>query len=162
MSEVYGAKIEAQRRLTFLSLGAFTVDVSVEAAPRFGCPVGVRAIRIIGLHVLSSVIPADADGVINLIGTVQDVSEGAEDIILAAVNLETLTPAANQWFEATLAAETAEKQNTLEPGDSLFFDLVSDSAAIEANPNVSVCVEWHPVPDYDDLARVDHPSEYVV
>ena len=162
MSEVYGAKIEAQRRLTYLSLGAFTVNVSVEAAPRFGCPVGVRAIRIIGIHVASSVIPADADGVMNLIGTINDVSEGAEDIILAAVNLETLTPAKDRFYEATLAAETAEKQNTMEPGDALLFDLVSDSVAIEANPNVTVCVEWHPVPDHEDLGRIDHPSEYVV
>ncbi len=162
MSEVYGAKIEAQRRLTYLSLGAFTVNVSVEALPRFGCPVGMKAIRIIGLHVASSIIPADADGVLNLIGTVNDVSEGAEDIILAAVNLEVLTPAKDRFYEATLAAETAEKQLTLEPGDALFFDLVSDSAAVEGNPAVTVCVEWHPVPDHEDLARIDHPSEYVV
>jgi hypothetical protein len=111
--------------------------------------------------VCSSGIPADADGILTLIGTVNDVSEGGDDIIVAAVNLETLTPAANQWFEAALAAETVEFQNTLEPGDTLRFTLTSDSAGIETNPEVNVIVEWHPVPDHEDLNRIQHPSDYL-
>ena len=160
MSEVYGAKVEAQRRLTFLDLGAFTANSTVTPAARFGCPVGVKGIRIIGIHLLGSAIPADPDGVLTVNVDVNDVSEGATDVIVAAEDLETLMVAANRWYEATLAAETAEKQLTLEPGDSVSFDLVSDSAAIGTNPNVTACIEWHPVPDYDDLDRVQHPSFY--
>ena len=158
--EVWGAKVEAQRRLTFLSLGAFTANSSVEAAPRFGCPPGVAGVRILAIHVLSSAIPSDPDGVMNLIGTVNDISEAGEDIILAAVDLEVLTSAKDRWFKATLATETSEKELTMEAGDSLLFDLVSDSAAITTNPNVSVCIEWHPVPDLDTLERVGRPTDY--
>lgn len=160
MSEVYGAKIEAQRRLAYFSLGAFTANTAVVALPRFGCPVGVKGIRIIGIHVCSSAIPSDPDGVMNFTATVNDVSEGADDVIVAAVNLETLTPAANQWYEATLATEDTERQNTLYPGDSVRFTLTNDSAAITTNPEVNACVEWHPIPDHDDLNRVQHVSEY--
>lgn len=161
MSEVHGAKIEAQRRLSYLSLGQFTANTAVVAAPRFGCPVGVKGIRIIGIHVAASAIPADPDGVMNFTATVNDVSEGADDVIVAAVNLETLTPAANRFYEATLATEDTEKQLTLEAGDTVRFTLTNDSAAIGTNADVTVCVEWHPVPDYDDLDRVQHPSDYV-
>jgi hypothetical protein len=161
MSEVYGAKIEAQRRLTYLDLGAFTANTTVVPAARFGCPPGVRGVRIIGIHLLGDAIPSDPDGVLLVNALVNDVSEGGDDAIVASEDLETLMAAANRFYEATLAAETAEKQNTLEAGDSLRFSLVSDSAAITTNPNVTAVVEWHPVPDYDDLDRVQHPSDYV-
>jgi len=160
MSEVYGAKVEAQRRLTFMDLGAFTANTAVIPAARFGCPPGVIGIRIIGIHFLCDAIPSDPDGVLTVNADVYDASEAATDTIVAAEDLETLAVAAATWYEATLAAETAEKQLTLEPGDSLSFDLTSDSAAITTNPNVSVCIEWHPVPDHSDLDRINHPSVY--
>ncbi len=161
MSEVYGAKIEAQRRVSSFSLGAFTANATVVTLPRFGVPVGMRALRIIGIHVASSGIPNDPDGVLDFIATVFDASEAADDIIVAAVNLETLTPVANRFYEATLAAEGTEKELTLEPGDTLRFTLDSDSAAITLNPEVNVIVEWHPVPDHEDLNRIQHPSDYL-
>lgn len=160
MSEVYGAKIEAQRRLTFLDLGAFTANTAVTPAARFGCPPGVEGIRIIGMHVLCDAVPADPDGTLVVNADVNDVSEGGTDVIVSAEDLETLVTAANRWYEMTLATEDTEKQLTLEAGDALSFDLVSDSAAIGTNPNVTICVEWHPVPDYEDLDRINHPSVY--
>lgn len=160
MSEVYGAKVEAQRRLTFLSLGQFTANSAVIPAPRFGCPPGVAGVRIIGLHIACSAVPSDADGVLTVNADVNDVSEGGTDVIVSAQDLETLVTAANRWYEMTLAAETAEKQLTLEPGDALSFDLTSNSVAIDSNPQVNICVEWHPIPDHEDLARIGHPSDY--
>lgn len=160
MSEVFGAKVEAQRRLTFLNLGAFTANAAVACGELFGCPPGVAGVRIIGIHVASVSLGADADGTLALAGLVNDVSEAADDAIVASVDLETIILAANRWYELTLATETSERQNTLEPGDSLRFTLTNDSAAINTNPEVMVCIEWHPVPDYSDLSRIGHPSEY--
>lgn len=160
MSEVYGAKVEAQRRLTFLNLGQFTANNSVTPPERFGCPPGVKGVRIIGIHIACTAVPADPDGVLTVNADVNDVSEAGTDVIVSAEDLETLITAANQWFEATLAAETSENQLTLEPGDALSFDLVSNSAAIGTNPYVNVCIEWHPIPDHSDLERINHPSTY--
>lgn len=161
MSEVYGAKVEAQRRLTYFDLGAFTANTAVIANARFGCPPGVAGIRIIGLHILCSAVPADPDGTLVLNMDVNDVSEGGTDVVVSSEDLETLILAANRWYEATLATETAEKQLTLMPGDGVSFDLVSDSAAIGTNPRVHVCIEWHPIPEHGDLDRIGHPSDYI-
>jgi hypothetical protein len=160
MSEVYGAKVEAQRRLSFLNLGSFTANATKTIAEFFGCPPGIKGIRVVGVHVAGDAIPSDPDGTMLFNAIVNDISEGADDTIVSSEDLETLMVAANRWYECTLAAEDAEKQLTLEPGDSVRFTLVNNSAAITTNPNVTVCVEWHPVPDYDDLDRVQHPSEY--
>ena len=160
MSEVYGAKVEAQRRLTFLSLGAFTANTAVAALPIFGCPPGVAGVRIIGVHVAGTAIGADADGTLAFAAIANDVSEAADDSIVASIDLETVVLAAHVFYELTLATETSENQRTLEPGDTLRFTLTNDSAAINTNMSVTVCVEWHPVPDYSDLSRINHPSEY--
>jgi len=157
----YGQKVSDEaRRLTYLDLGAFTANTTVTPGPRFGCPPGTTGVRITGIHLLGSGIPNDPDGVLVVNGLVNDVSEGADDTIVAAEDLETLLVAANRFYEATLAADGTEKILTLEAGDSLRFTLVSDSAAITLNPNVVVAIEWHHVPDYDDITRVQHPSEY--
>lgn len=160
MSEVYGAKIEAQRRLSFFQLGAFTANTSVTPDAYFGCPPGVKGIRIIGIHLLCDDVPVDADGVMTVNVDVNDVSEGATDVIVSAEDLETLIVAADRWYEATLAADGTEKIKTIYPGDAVTFDLVSDSAAIDTTVNVHACIEWHPIPDHDDLDRVQHVSEY--
>lgn len=158
--EVFGAKVEAQRRLTPMALGQATANTTTALTGRFGCPPGVKGVRITGLYLLATVVPSDADGTLVLNALVNDVSEGADDTVVSAADLETLIAAANRWYELTLAAETAEKQLTLEPGDSLRCTAVSDSAAIDANPALYMLVAWHPVPDYDDLERIKHPSEY--
>ncbi len=157
----FGRQISDEaRRLTYLDLGAFTANTTVIPAPRFGCPPGTEGIRITGLFISGSGIPDDPDGVMLVNGLVNDVSEGADDTIVVAEDLETLLTAANRFFEATLAADGTEKILTLEAGDTLRFTLVSDSAAITLNPTLVVAVEWHMVPNYSDQARVEHPSEY--
>ena len=158
--EVRGAKVESQRRLTFLDLGAFSANATASPAARMGCPPGVKGIRIIGIHVLGSSIPSDPDGTMLLNVLVFDASEAGDDTIISSEDLESLLLVANQFYEATLAAETAEVQNTLYPGDSLRATLVNNSAGITTNPNVTLCVEWHPVPDEDELERVGRASDY--
>lgn len=158
--EVWGAKVEAQRRLTFLDLGTFSANATASPAARMGCPPGVKGIRIIGIHVLGSSIPSDPDGTMLLNVLVFDATEAGDDTIVSSEDLESLLLVANQFYEATLAAETAELQNTLYPGDSIRATLVSNSAAISTNPNVTLCVEWHPVPDLDNSERVSRPTDY--
>ncbi len=160
IDEVWGAKVEAQRRLTFLDLGAFTANTTVTGKPRFGCPPGVKGVRVIGIHFIGGAIPSDPDGVLTVNALVKDLSEGSDDTIVATEDLETLLVAANTYYEATLATETGEKQLTLEAGDSLRFALISNSAAITTDPILGVCVEWHPVPDLDELERISRPEDY--
>jgi hypothetical protein len=162
MSELYGESIQSQRRLTFLNLGAFTANTTVTAAPRFGAPLGITAIRIIGIHLCSDGVPSDADGTLVFNAIVNDISEGGDDTIVSAEDLETLIAAANRWYECTLAAEDTEKQLTINPRDSVRFTLVSDSAAIDTNPDLTVCIEWHPVPDPTNHDRIKHATEYNV
>lgn len=160
MSEVYGAKVEAQRRLTFLSVGQPTANTTTTPGEKFGCPPGVAGVRIIGLHIAADAVFADADGTLVVNALVNDVSEGADDTIVSSWDVESNVTAAHRFYEMTLATETSEKELTLEPGDSLRFTLVSNSAAIDTQADFVFCVEWHPVPDHSDLDRINHPSQY--
>lgn len=160
MSEVYGAKVEAQRRLTFLDLGQPTANTTTVPGDRFGCPPGVAGVRIIGLHLCADAVFADADGTLLLSVLTNDVSEGGSDTLVSSQDVETLVTAANRLYELTLATETTEKEFTLEAGDTLRASFVSNSAAIDTNANFTLCVEWHPVPDHSDLDRINHPSVY--
>lgn len=158
---VYGDTIEANRRLTFLDLGAYTANTAVIPAARFGCPPGVKGIRIIGLHIMGSAIPNDPDGVLLVNVDVNDISEGATDVLVSAADMETLLVAANKWYELTQESDSSEFIFTLEPGDVLSCDLTSDSGAITTNPNLTLCIEWHNVPDYDNShLRVQNPADY--
>jgi len=160
----YGATIQSQRRFWTAQLGQLTANSTASPVWRFGCPVGVPGVRILGIHVCSSTVGADADGDMLFNAIVNDVSEGADDTVVSSEDLEALVLAANQWYECTLAADGTEKILTLEAGDSLRFTMVSDSAAIDTNPFVQVMVEYALVPDYDSVmsARVPHRSEWAV
>lgn len=158
----YGSKMQDAKRQTFLSLGSFTANTAVVALPRFGVgATDAQELRIASIEVCCSAVPSDADGVLTLTATVNDVSEGAGDVVVAAADLETLVTAANRFFPLTLAAEGSEKERTLQAGDSLRFTLTSDSAAIDTNPEVNVLVTYFVVPDYDEKETVQHRSEYV-
>lgn len=164
MTQIYGQRLDSARRLTYLDLGGFTANSTVTPTARFGCPVGVAGgLRVIGIHVSGDAVPSDADGTMVVNALVNDVSEAADDTIVSSEDMETLITAANQFFEATLATETSEKELTLEPGDTLRFTLVSDSAAIDTDSNLVVCVEWHEIPDWtsdEQLVTVEHPDVY--
>ncbi len=153
---------EARRYFTSAPL-AFTVNVTVTqlVAP---IPLGVGLYRILGVHVVGDAIPADADGVMTLTVRVHDKSGADIDTIVAAQDLETLITVANEAFECTLAAEGAEDERTITAGDVIDMQLISDSAAIETNPNIVVIVEYIPLPrlpgDEDEFAEVRYEVEY--
>jgi len=156
----YGDLVQDARRQTYLDLGAFTANTAVVHGARFGCPVGIFGLRILAVHLCCNAVPSDSDGTLVFDADAKDISEGAVDALVDAEDLETLVTAADQWFECTLETEGSERELTLYEGDSVKFTLTSDSAAIDTNPNVTVCVEWMPLPYYADISRVGHASQY--
>lgn len=161
MTQLYGTRMDLARRFTYLSLGSFSANATASPTARFGVPPGHAGIRIRSISVLGSAIPVDSDGTMLLNVLINDISEGGDDTIVASEDLETLLVAANRFYAATLATETAaEKQLTMRAGDSLRCTLVNNSAGIGTNTNVVVMIEWHEVPDYENLETVNHPDRY--
>lgn len=158
-----GQNIVSARRYDYLSLGQFTANTTVVPAPRWGVGVGVPGARVLGIHVACSAIPSDPDGTMLLNVFNNDISEGAEDTLVASADLEALVTVADRWFEMTLAADGAEEIRTLAAGDAVRTSLVNNSAAITTNPNVSICIEWISVPrsqqDEDERPYVLYPSQ---
>lgn len=120
-----------------LSLGQFTANTTVNPAPKvvFDRPAVIREIWI-----AADAIPADPDGTMLLNAIVRDISEAANDTIVASADLEALVLVADKGYKLTFAAETAENELTVEAGDTLRFSLVNNSAAIGTNANISVSV----------------------
>jgi hypothetical protein len=159
---VYGQLIQDARRINVENLGAFTANTTVTTPPIFMAPPGCGSIRVIGIHVAASAVPVDNDGTLVLNVYARDVSEGAADTLVSAQDLETLIVAANKAYELTQASDSTEKIFTLEEGDTIYCTLVSNSAGIDTNTNLTLAIEYYPVPDYTSFERVKHPSEYVV
>lgn len=122
-----------------LSLGAFVANVTTTTLPRF---IADRQLVVRELWIACSAIPADADGVMTVTVKNFDVTEAADDVLVSAQDLETLILVANKAYKMTLAAETTENELTLEPGDTIRVELISNSAAIDTNANVTVMVVW--------------------
>lgn len=120
-----------------LSLGQFTANVTVNPAPKviFDRPAVIREI-----WVAADAIPADPDGTMLLNVIVRDISEAADDTIVASADLEALILVADKGYKLTLAAETSENELTVEAGDTLRCSLVNNSAAIGTNANITVQV----------------------
>lgn len=136
------ARFAAPVQRQVLSLGAFTANTTVTTLPRF---IADRRMVIREVWIACSAIPADADGVLTVTAKVFDVTEAADDTIISAQDLETLVLVANKAYKMTLAAETTENEQTMEAGDTLRFELISNSAAIDTNANVSVVVIYQPL-----------------
>ncbi len=139
------------RDLNFLRkhiLGApvqFTPNATV-SRHLFAVPVGLgESYRIEAVAVSASAVPLDADGTMLLNVKVNDISEGATDLIVSGQDLEILVTAANRCFDCTLVAETAAKERIIEPGDVVFMELVNNSAAIDTNPFVLVHLVLFPL-----------------
>jgi hypothetical protein len=125
-----------------LSLGQFTANTTVVAAPRviFDRKAVIREIWLSG-----DAVPADADGTMLVNALLNDISEGAADTLVSSADLETIVVAANKGYSLTLATETSENELTVEAGDTLRFTLVNNSAAINTNANIAVSVLYQTV-----------------
>lgn len=155
----FGQDIVTARKYAYLDVGAFTAGTptTVTGPVVFGVGVGCPNIRIMGIHIAGSVIPADANGTMLLNAIVNDISEGSDDTLVSSENLESLLLAANRFYEPTYVAET-EEFYTLEPGDTLRITLVSNTSDIEDNPNITVCVEYFNVPRTQTDEGTANPS----
>jgi hypothetical protein len=128
-----------------LALGQWTANTADVVAPaRF---IADRRLRIEEIWFAVSAIPVDADGLVSIYVKNFDISEGAEDTIVASFDGETVFVAADKGYKATLAAETSEFEHVLEPGDVLKFYFTSDSAAIDTNADVSAIIVFKTLED---------------
>lgn len=161
---MYGEALQQARRWNVLSLGAFTANTTVTPTVRWGVPPisnHVGRIRILDLYICGTAIPSDADGTMLLNILNKDISEAADDSLVASQDLETLIVAADKWYALTKATEGAELEFTLEEGDALRATLVNNSAAIDTNVSLSLGIEWIWLTDYNDVAQVPHTSPYI-
>jgi len=157
--EVLGRSERLVRQIWWSELITFTANTAVVFLGAF-VPIGLGPFRIKGVHVAGSAIPSDADGTMLLDVDVNDVSEGADDVIVQAQDLETLIVAANRGYECTLAAEGAEKERNINDGDAFKITLTSNSAAIDTNTSLRVGVEVVPLYREGDQDVVKHENSY--
>lgn len=79
-----------------------------------------------------STVGADADGTILLTLKKYDASANAAVTLSSAFDLETLT--ANEGALLTILSTLTDEQRRLDVGDTLFFEIVSNSAAFNTAP----------------------------
>jgi hypothetical protein len=124
----------------------------------FHVPVGFGSVRIVGIEWVASAILSDADGTILLTVLARDISEAADDTLVASTSIEAgtaLVPAA-----LTLITEGTEKELTLDEGDSVRVTIVNNSAAIDTNGAVEVAVYYHSIPRETAGDDIKHASFY--
>jgi len=155
---IFGRNLPEARRVLNAELAAFPVNTtSIQYV--LVLPVGGGKFRVEAVYWTASAVLSDADGtmLINVINS--DLSEGADDTLVASFSVE--GGVAHRVAAATLAAETSEKEFTLEEGDSLRVTFVNNSAAIDTNGAISVFVVGFPLPlPYDPTSGVKYESGY--
>lgn len=77
-------------------------------------------------------VPADADGTIVATLKKWDVSAGAAVVLSSALDLEALVAKTATPF--TILATLTDDQRTLDTGDTLYVEIVNNSAAIDTQP----------------------------
>jgi hypothetical protein len=121
-------------------------------------PVGFGKIRIERIEWVASAVLNDADGTILAVVTARDVSEAADDVLVASVTLEGGTAHVPAAF--TLATETSEKELTLEEGDSLRVVVTNNTATIDTNGAVAFTVYYHSIPRETAGDDIKHATFY--
>jgi hypothetical protein len=125
----------AQVQRISINLGTFTANTTkTTLAHIFDRPAVIREIWF-----AADAVPNDADGAMLIDVQVRDKSEAAFDLIVDDFNAEGLTVAFNA-AKASFVAESAENELSVEAGDSLRFQQISNSAAIDTNANIVATV----------------------
>lgn len=155
---IFGRNLPEARRVLTAELAAFPVNAtSIQYI--LGIPTGGGKFRIEGVYWTASAVLSDADGTMLINVLARDSSEGADDNIVASFSVE--GGVAHALAAATLSAEGAEKEFTLDEGDTLRVTFVNNSAAIDTNGAISVFVVGFPLPlPYDATAGVKFESAY--
>jgi hypothetical protein len=126
-----------------VALDAFPVNTTTKRMV-FAVPAGFGSIRITNIEWVADAVLNDADGTCLVTVSARDITEGADDVLVNAQNIEGGT--ANVPASFTLVAETAEKEFTLDEGDFIHVSFVGNSAAIDTNGHVSVFVTYVSIP----------------
>jgi hypothetical protein len=155
---IYGRSLQEARRVAMAQLTAFPVNsTSIEYV--LVLPTGGGRVRIEAVYWTASAVLNDADGTMLVNVLARDASEGADDTIVNAQSVEGGTAHAVAAF--ALVAETAEKERTLDEGDSLRVTFVNNSAAIDTNGAITVFVVYHPIANDEVGAGVQRLSAYL-
>lgn len=104
-----------------------------------------RAAVIREVWFAADAVPSDADGTMLINVNIRDITEGAADVIISSFDAEGVILASLKTYKATLATETAENQNTTEAGDTLYFTLVNNSAAIDTNAKIVATIVYQTI-----------------
>jgi hypothetical protein len=153
----YGAGLQVVQEQATVALNAFPVNLT-NTLYAFTVPVGFGPVRIVKVSWVSRASLSDADGTMLVSVIARDVSEGADDTLVNAQSVE--GGVANAIADFTLATEGAEKEFTLDEGDSVLVTFTGNSAAIDTNGAIAVTVHYHPVPDEGPGVDVKHASFY--
>lgn len=114
-----------------------SASANATATLNLGAPVHMGALDNY-VTISASAVPSDADG--TLVATVKkwDASAGAAVTLSAATDLETLITVAKKGYRIELLDTLTEEQIYLDDGDSVYVEIVSNSAAIDTNPTFVV------------------------
>lgn len=156
---VFGQTLQDARRQVAVFVNTVTPNVTTTLYA-FAVPVGMGKVRVEKVSWVSTAALSDADGTILANVLARDASEGADDTLVSSQSIEAGT--AHALADFTLATEGAEKEFTLDEGDSVRVTIVSNSAAIDTNGAVGIFITYYPIPQYgaEQSQRVQHPSTY--
>ncbi len=124
-----------------LSLGAWTANTTVTPLPAFTAD---RRMVIREIWFSGDAIPSDTDGtmLINAIAFDNNEGAGTDDLLVTSFDSEAVVLLARKAYKAVFNAETSENELTLEPGDTIRFTLVNNSAAINTNANINALLVY--------------------
>lgn len=154
---IYGKDLQEAQHIATVAITAFPVN-GASIVYAFVVPVGFGSIRVVKASWSSTVVLNDADGTMLVSVLARDVTEGADDTLVNAQSVEGGTAFAVADF--TLAAEGAEKEFTLDEGDSVRVTFTNNSAAIDTNGPLAVTIHYHSIPKETAGDDIKHASFY--
>jgi hypothetical protein len=154
---LYGFDKQFAQHVAVAALTAFPVN-STSTEYVFTVPAGFGSVRVQRIEWVASAALSDADGTMLVSVLARDASEGADDTLVNAQSVEGGTAHVPAAF--TLAAEGAEKEFTLDEGDSLRVTFTNNSAAIDTNGAIAVMIYLFSVPRMNAGNEIQHASYY--
>jgi hypothetical protein len=105
-------------------------------------PTPKRKCYVVSASIQASTLPADADGTFLLTIKKYDASADTAVTISDQENLEALMTHVDVAYEVTISSSATDAQRMIEEGDTLYYEVVNNSAAIDTQAvNCFVVVE---------------------
>ena len=154
---IMGFDRQFAQHATTVSLNAFPVNSTTKLIA-VQLPTGFGPARIVGVEWVADAALNDSDGTMLVTVSVRDISEGADDVLVNAASVEGGT--ANTPAAFTLAAESSEREQTMDEGDFVHVSFANNSAAIDTNGRIAVTIFWHSIPKESAGDDIKHASNY--